>query len=507
MGAGSRSPRSSRSEEGKCEGGGALCEPRGLAAVYSRTAIGGRARGAASDWPPGFWIPNSKFLKVPGKRGSRPESLTGRGSRGGSGAQDTKQKIMKANLNHSTKMKCDFNCNHVRSGLAQLKTDAVKTRLEESSISNYEEGSCKDCVKESQRLLYSELQNATPRNIDHKTEGRLVHNKENQQVLYRFGEGACEMETLENSRFNEESGYSSMLSSEYNDPTEHEDSILLAGNIYGTPNHCLMNQSQAQLSKKSLLPVTHLEELVCSTLKKSGKRNVKSWAIVDRIVSQGSIGFKNLIGRKMGLDGIDILGELFQRDLRHLLANILRHLKEMDLINVAKVSPTWKKILKEDKWAFQVYSKAVKSLSDGSVQPREHTVTREYVLYRAALASVQTAAPPNSSSKKASRSKASNQSNQNGSYSRHMEFSEAAKTLKNTESLKVCSRCSSPAKYDSYLQRATCSRESCSFDFCTKCLCCYHNSRDCASGKPVKSSSQLRLLPGTKKSKQNLRRL
>ncbi|TFK07979.1 FERM domain-containing protein 1 [Platysternon megacephalum] len=414
---------------------------------------------------------------------------------------------MKANLNHSAKMKCDFNCNHVRSGLAQLKTDAVKTRLEESSILNYEEGSCKDCVKEAQRLLHSELQNATPRNFDHKTEGRLLHNKENQQVLYRFGEGACEMEALENSRFNEESGYSSMLSSEYNDPTEHEDSILLAGNIYGTPNHCLMNQSQAQLSKKTLLPVTHFEELVCSTLKKSGKRNLKSWAIVDRIVSQGSIGFRNLIGRKMGLHGIDILGELFQRDLRHLLANILRHLEEMDLINVAKVSPTWKNILKEDKWAFQVYSKAVKNLSDGSVQPSEHTVTREYVLYRAALASVQTAAPPNSSSKKASRSKASNQSNQNGSYSRHMEFSEAAKTLKNTESLKVCSRCSSPAKYDSYLQRATCSRESCSFDFCTKCLCSYHNSRDCASGKPMKSSSQLGLLPGTKKSKQNLRRL
>ncbi|XP_067398529.1 F-box only protein 5 [Emydura macquarii macquarii] len=415
---------------------------------------------------------------------------------------------MKADLNHSTKMKCDFNCNHFHSGLAQLNTDAVKTRLEESSTSNYEEGSCKNCVKEYQRLLHSELQNATPRNLDPKAEGRPVHNKENQQVLWRSGEGAYEMEALENSRFNEESGYSSMLSNQYNDPTEHEDSILLAGNICVTPNHCLMkNRSQTQLSKKTLLPVNHFEELVCSTLKKSGKRNLKSWAAVDRIVSQGSFGLQNLIGRKMGLDRIDILGELFQRELRHLLANILRHLDEMDLINVAKVSATWKKILKEDKWAFQVYNKAVKSISDGSVQPSEHTVTRDYVLYRAALASVQTAAPPNSSSKKASRSKVSNQSNQNGSHSRHTEFSEAAKTLKNTESLKVCSHCSSPAKYDSYLQRATCSRESCGFEFCTKCLCSYHNSTDCASSKPVKSSSKLRLLPGTKKSKQNLRRL
>ncbi|XP_006115041.2 F-box only protein 5 [Pelodiscus sinensis] len=410
---------------------------------------------------------------------------------------------MKAN--NSAKMKCDFNCNHVCSGLA--KTEAVKTKLE-FSTSNYGEGSCKDCAKAYQRLLHSELQNATPRNFDPKAEGKHVHNKENQQVLCRFVEGACEMEALENSKLNEDSGYSSMLSNQYTDPTEHDDSILLAGNIYGTPNHSLMkNQSQVQLCKKNLLPVTHFEELVCSTLKKSGKRNLKSWAIVDRIVSQGSLGLQNLIGKKMGLDGIDFLDELFQRDLRHLLANILRHLDEMDLINVAKVSKTWKKILKEDKWAFQVYNRAVKSLSDGSVPPSEHTVTREYVLYRAALASVQTAAPPSSSSKKASRSKASNQSNHNVSYSRHMEFSEAAKTLKNTESLKVCSRCSSPAKYNSYLQRATCSRESCGFDFCTKCLCCYHNSRDCASGKPLKSSSKLGLLPGTKKSKQNLRRL
>uniref|UniRef100_A0A8C8SE27 F-box protein 5 n=1 Tax=Pelusios castaneus TaxID=367368 RepID=A0A8C8SE27_9SAUR len=412
---------------------------------------------------------------------------------------------MKAEPNHSTKMKCDFNCNHFHSGLAQLNTEAVKTRLEESSTSNYEEESCKNCVKEYQRLSHCDLQNAIPRNLDPKAEGRPVHNKENQQISRRSGEGVNEMEALENSRFNEESGYSSMLSNQYTDLTEHEDSILLAGNIYDTPNHCLMkNQSQAQLSKKNLLPVIHFEELVCSTLKKSGKRNLKSWTTVDKIVSQESFGLQNLIGRKMGLDGIDILGELFQRELRHVLANILRHLDEMDLINVAKVSATWKKILKEDKWAFQVYNKAVKSISDGNIQPPEHAVTREYVLYRAALASVQTAAPPNSSSKRGSRSKASNQ---NGSHSRHSQFSEAAKTLKNTESLKVCSHCRSPAKYDSYLQKATCSRESCGFEFCTKCLCNYHNSTDCASGKPVKSSSKLGLLPGTKKSKQNLRRL
>lgn len=86
-------------------------------------------------------------------------------------------------------------------------------------------------------------------------------------------------------------------------------------------------------------------------------------------------------------------------------------------------------------------------------------------------------------------------------------FQQAAKTLKTTESLKACHRCGSPAKYDSYLQRATCSREGCGFDFCTKCMCSYHSSSDCMSSKPVKPSSKFELLPGTKKSKHNLQRL
>ncbi|KFZ68870.1 F-box only protein 5, partial [Podiceps cristatus] len=332
-------------------------------------------------------------------------------------------------------------------------------------------------------------------------EGRPVHNKENKQVTQRLDEGICEMEALENSKFNEDSGYSSMLSNQYADAIEHEDSIPLAGNLCGTPKHCLMkNQNQAQFSKKTLLPVIHYEEMICSTLKKSGKRNLKSWAALDRIVFRGKVELCNLIGKKMGLDRMDILAELFQKNLKHILASILRHLGEMDLINFAKVSTTWQKILQEDKRIFQKYSKAVTNLSN-STKASEHAATREYVLCRAALASIQKATPSSILTKKGTRSKASK------NHSRFMEFSEAAKTLKNTESLKVCHRCGSPAKYDSYLQRAMCSRESCCFDFCTKCMCSYHSSSDCMSGKAVKPSSKLGTLPGTKKSKQNLRRL
>uniref|UniRef100_A0A8C3TVN4 F-box protein 5 n=1 Tax=Catharus ustulatus TaxID=91951 RepID=A0A8C3TVN4_CATUS len=357
------------------------------------------------------------------------------------GPSNTNNK-MKSNINRTFKMKRDFDCASLSAGFAPLKCAVEKARLEKSCLLNYKEGFCKSCAEEHQKILLSDSYHAATRNPDLEDGGRPIHNKENSQVTQRLDEGICEMEAMESSKLNEDSGYSSMLSSHYADAIEHEDSLPLAGNLCGTPKHCLMkNQNQEQFSKKTLLPVIHYEEVICSTLKKTGKRNLKSWAAVDRIVSRGRFELCNLIGKKMGLDRIDILAELFQKNLKHILGNILRHLSEMDLVNFAKVSTTWQKILQEDRRIFQMYNRA------------------------------------------------------------------AARNLKNTESLKACHRCGSPAKYDPYLQRAMCNRESCGFDFCTKCLCSYHSSSDCVSSRPVKHNSAPGPLPGTKKSKQNLKRL
>ncbi|NWR70094.1 FBX5 protein, partial [Centropus unirufus] len=406
---------------------------------------------------------------------------------------------MKSNLNCSFKMKHDCTTLHV--GFSPMKTTVEKTGLEESGSSNYEEDICKSCAEEHQKILLGDSYHATTGNLDLEDEGKPVHNKENKQVTQRLGDDIYEMEALENSKFDEDSGYSSMLSNQYADTIEHEDSIPLAGNLCGTPKHCFTkNQNQAQFSKKTLLPVIHYEEMICSTLKRNGKRNRESWAAVDRIVFRGKIELCNLIGKKMGLDKIDILAELFQKNLKHILANILRHLGEMDLVNFAHVSKTWLKILQEDKWIFQTYSKAMKNLSNGT-KALEHAATREFALYRTALTSIQKATTPNNSSKKTTRPEATKK------HSRFMEYLEGAKTLKNIESFKICHYCGSPAKYDSYLQRATCNRASCGFDFCTKCLCSYHSFSDCMSDKPVKSNFKRGPIPGTKKSKQNLRRL
>ncbi|XP_062980598.1 F-box only protein 5 [Elgaria multicarinata webbii] len=390
-------------------------------------------------------------------------------------------------------MKRDINCYHVNCGVVPLKPTATEKRSEDPCIANYDEEFCKDCTKE--RLLHSDLHHGSSRSVSIKSEGKPIHNKENQQVSWRHVGTAIEMDNG-----NEDSGYSSLLGN-HHDTSEHDD--ILAGNISDTPNHSFSQ-------RKNLLPVLHFEELVCSTLKKTCKRNPKALAVVlDKMASRQSMEFTNLIGKKMGLDKLDILSELFHGMFRHLLASILRHLSYIDLINVARVSTTWKKILQDDKWAFQMYNKALKFTLSNNAKSSKQADTREYTLHREALTAVQKVAiAPINLSKKASRIKTSNQSIQNSSsFSRHTLFSEVAKTLKNTENLKACHRCGSPAKYDAHLQRATCIREGCSFDFCTKCLCSYHTAKDCISGKPVKPSSKLGPLPGTKKSKQNLRRL
>ncbi|XP_048344559.1 F-box only protein 5 [Sphaerodactylus townsendi] len=397
-------------------------------------------------------------------------------------------------------MKCDFNCNHLHCGLPSLKPSETDTRTEESTASDYSEEFCKDCAKEYQKLLYSDLHHGNIRNASIKSEEKFIHNKENQQISWP----ARRTNAVESSKFSEDSGYSSLLSSPH-EPFEHDDSLPLAGNLE-TPNcRFIQNKSHLHCSKRNLLPVRHFEELVCSTLKRNNKRNPKSLGIfLDKMVSRGSLGFKNLIGRKMGVDRLDILSELFNREFRHILTNILRHLSDIDLINMAKVSTTWKKILQDDKRAFQTYNKALRLICHNSAKSSKTSDTREYIPHREVLALVQKASIVQNA-KKSSGFKVDHSSR--SSYSRHTQFSEIAKTLKNTESLKICHRCSSPAKYDSHLQRAVCIRESCGFDFCTKCLCSYHNAKNCLSEKPVKPASIRGPLPGTKKSKQNLQRL
>ncbi|XP_013372865.1 PREDICTED: F-box only protein 5 isoform X2 [Chinchilla lanigera] len=402
-------------------------------------------------------------------------------------------------------MKCDVNCNHIRPEVKLVKPDGSGRQGFYSPA--YLESSCKDCLKDYERLSYLRSSVVSPRIVEFETKSKPLHNKENQRVEQTLN-SSNEIEELETNRLYEDSGYSSFT--QQNGFNEHEeDTLALEENFRSSPRSCLLQtQSPDQYPNKNLLPVLHFEKVVCSTLKKNAKRNPKiDREILKEIISSGNFKLQNIIGRKMGLEFVDILSELFRRELKHLLANILAQLSDMDLINVSKVSTTWKKILEDDKGASHLYKKAMQRVTEKSIKSSPHASTREYVMIRTALASVQKSVSQ-ALPKKDAQAKVSKKDDQKGStYSRHSEFSEVAKTLKKNESLKACIRCKSPAKFDCYLQRATCEREGCRFDYCTKCLCDYHSTEDCSNGKLLKTSYKLGPLPGTKKSKENLRRL
>ncbi|XP_048210269.1 F-box only protein 5 [Perognathus longimembris pacificus] len=403
----------------------------------------------------------------------------------------------------SVKMKCGFNCSPVHSEFKLAKPD--DSGRQDSYTSPGLEGSCKDSTKDYERLSYIGSPVVSPIVVELEPKSRPLHNKENQHVQPTLN-SLSDLEEVEASRLYEDSGYSSFTQQSL---SEHEEgSLALEESFRHSPQSCLLpTESSDSYPDRNLLPVLHFEKVVCSTLKKNAKRNPKiDREMIKEVIFRENFKLQNVIGRKMGLECVDILSELFRRDLRHLLASILTQLNGMDLISLSKVSTTWKKILENDKWAFQSYKKAVKRFFENKIKFSPHASTREYVTIRTALASVQKSTTQVPS--RNTQAKVSSHGDQKGStHSRHSEFSEMAKTLKKNESLKACVRCNSPAKYDCYLQRATCKREGCGFDYCTRCLCDYHTTKDCPNGRLLKDSCKTGPLPGTKKSKKNLRRL
>lgn len=218
-----------------------------------------------------------------------------------------------------------------------------------------------------------------------------------------------------------------------------------------------------------------------------------------------------LIGRKMGLEKVDILKELFNRNLTHVLTLILYCLTVEDICRVWKVSKIWKKIVKQD----QALCLKRKQYLDESRNHQVHNQpwaadaeTRCNLPDRPALKSVQAQArimftPTHSSQQGITPGGCSSASK---SSSKREEFLQVAKTLFNDEALKPCPRCQSPARYNPMKKRGLCSREDCAFDFCTQCFCVFHGSRECGS-KSAKHFGNKGGTPGSAKSKRNLRRL
>ncbi|XP_016053975.1 PREDICTED: F-box only protein 43 isoform X2 [Miniopterus natalensis] len=224
-----------------------------------------------------------------------------------------------------------------------------------------------------------------------------------------------------------------------------------------------------------------------------------------------------LIGKKMGIEKLDILTELKYRNLKHILAVVLDSLTAESLCSVWKVSRNWRQIIVQDKKANQrrkFYITRLKTDAERAILNVQDAATRLHLLNRSALRSVQAQArTPSSQKEQVSTFSPWGEvltpiasSSIFHSHSKQEEYVKVAKTLFIDEALKPCPRCQSPAKYQPYKKRGLCSRTACGFDFCVLCLCAYHGSEECGRGA-ANPRSRRDALPGSAESKRNLKRL
>uniref|UniRef100_G3T3Q8 F-box only protein 43 n=2 Tax=Loxodonta africana TaxID=9785 RepID=G3T3Q8_LOXAF len=224
-----------------------------------------------------------------------------------------------------------------------------------------------------------------------------------------------------------------------------------------------------------------------------------------------------LIGKKMGIEKLDILTELKYRNLKHILAMVLESLTAESLCSVWRVSRNWREIVIQDKKANRrrkFYITQLKTDSEGALLNVEDAATRVHLINRSALRSVQAQArTPGSQREQVPTLSPWGEvltpiasSSVTPLSSKQEEYVKVAKTLFIDEALKPCPRCQSPAKYQPYKKRGLCSRTACGFEFCVLCLCAYHGSEECSRGA-AKPRNRKDTLPGSAQSKRNLKRL
>ncbi|XP_023250168.1 F-box only protein 5 [Seriola lalandi dorsalis] len=269
------------------------------------------------------------------------------------------------------------------------------------------------------------------------------------------------------------------------------------------------------------LPILKFQRAVCEELAKSYQKNKRyDWSIVSKVAEDYILD--RVIGGHMGQEYVDVLTSLLSRNMRSILTNILALLGDMDLISCKKVSKTWRKIICEDTTALNRCRQAEDALreSSSSLRQRDCGLTRDMAMSRVVLSCMQTLASsssPSSPSSSSSRSCRVNRqtapsqksSTTNSQCTRFKEFMQAANGLKQHQSLRSCKRCGSPATHSTETQRATCTRSDCQFDFCTHCQEAFHGSIPCRTVLPRahSTSKTTPILPGSTRSKRNIRRL
>uniref|UniRef100_A0A8C9F104 F-box protein 43 n=1 Tax=Pavo cristatus TaxID=9049 RepID=A0A8C9F104_PAVCR len=240
------------------------------------------------------------------------------------------------------------------------------------------------------------------------------------------------------------------------------------------------------LSRTPALQVVHE---ICLRRQRSDKNQISKNTDGTQMVALEHV-LAGLIGKKMGLEKLDILTELKYRNLKHVLA-ILCMLGARNWHRGIKVT-------------LHMLPAGLKEGCDDT----EDAATRLNVLNRSALRPVQAQArtpvlqtPPSYAELTPRRCNSVPQST-----SRHEEYLKVAKTLFSDEALKPCPRCQYPAKYQLVKKWGLCSREACAFEFCILCLHAFHGSKECNS-LSAKQKNKKDAPPGSAQSKRNLKRL
>ncbi|CAH7118919.1 F-box only protein 43 [Phodopus roborovskii] len=311
--------------------------------------------------------------------------------------------------------------------------------------------------------------------------------------------------------------------SETEDEEQMVPAVGAASGISGDPRGSDMKIWDSTLSFKNLSNTPALQlvhELFVKSKRKRFPREDGQEFFEER--HEGTIGrlqciLAGLIGKKMGIEQLDILTELQYRNLKHVLAMVLDSLTSESLYSAWNVSRNWREIVAQDKRANErrkLYIIQLKAGAQAAVLHVREAGTRLQLLNRSALRSVQAQAPAATSQKEQAPTLSPwgdvltpvASSSLTHLRSKQDQYVKVARTLFSDEALKPCPRCQSPAKYQPYKRRGLCSRLACGFDFCVLCLCAYHGSEECRGG-PAKPRSTKDALPGSAQSKRNLKRL
>ncbi|KAJ3609960.1 hypothetical protein NHX12_022054 [Muraenolepis orangiensis] len=250
------------------------------------------------------------------------------------------------------------------------------------------------------------------------------------------------------------------------------------------------------------LPIVRFQQLVCAELALSFQKNQRyDWSIVSLLAEKHLLD--RVIGGQMGVAHVDVFSGLLTRNLGRILGCVLALLGDLDLISCRMVSRTWHKMILEDSAATRRIQRARQHMASHPPMSRVVTgsgLTRDSGHPRVVLSSMQTLA--STFSPAATSGIPPREQTPSSSQKRFNTFLQAASGLKSHEGLRCCRRCHSPARHNSETQRATCTRPSCEFDFCTLCQEAFHGARPCRTLKPHRTS-----VPGGKHNKHSLRRL